>query len=312
MPVVGANGDQVPAAATVVVVNLTTPDATASSTFTAYPNGTAQPAATTLSFGPGQPASDQATVAIGTSGAIAIHNTAATPTSPWTSTATRPASTTASATFTYDSAGWLPKPPPPPAPAPTLRRHQRYPNNNANANPTAPALPSPAPGRHHHACYNSADQLTSTTLNGGNRNTNYTYDPERQPNPRQRHHPHLGQRQPTGHHYQPGRDPHRLTYDPLDPVTTQQDGTTTTGYSYAGMTTSPAAILDTNSNLVDSLIDLPGGVAVTVPAAGLTSSTWSYTNLQGDTTLTATDTGTPKATPSPTTLGAHPYRRPRR
>jgi hypothetical protein len=41
----------------------------------------------------------------------------------------------------------------------------------------------------------------------------------------------------------------------------------------------------------------------TAPATGLTDSTWSYPNLQGDYTTTLTDTGTPQGTAN-TTLGA--------
>lgn len=87
------------------------------------------------------------------------------------------------------------------------------------------------------------------------------------------------------------------TYDALDRVISQQDGSTVTQYSYAGMTTTPAGILDSQGNLIDTLVELPGGVTVTVPASGLGSSIWSYSNLQGASTLTTPDTGVPQGNP---------------
>ncbi len=299
VPVVGVNNDQIPANANAVVVNLTTPDATANSTITAYPNGATQPATTTLTFGPGQLASNQATVAIGTNGAIALHNTSG------NSDVTvdvdgylAPPATTATATYTYDGAGRLTQ-----TATPTNTTTYSYaatsgcPNNNAgaNTNRTSTTITGAGAGTTS-ACYNNADQLTSTTLNGGNSNTNYTYDPgtsnQTLDNGTTLTWDSANRLATTTN---PAGTVTTYTYDPLNRVTQQQDGTTTTRYSYGGMTTSAAAILDSNSNLVDSLIPLPGGVTVTVPAAGLTSSTWSYANLQGDTTLTATNTGTPQS-----------------
>ena len=74
VPVINTNSDRVPANATAVVVNLTDTTAAANSTFTAYPAGSAQPSTTTLTFQPGEQASNEATVGIGTNGAIQIGN----------------------------------------------------------------------------------------------------------------------------------------------------------------------------------------------------------------------------------------------
>jgi RHS repeat-associated protein len=300
VPVVGANGDQVPANATAIVVNITDPDATANSTFTAYPTGAAQPATTNLSFGPGQTATNQATVGIGTSGSINIYNT--------TGTADltvdvegylAPATSTATASYTYDGTGRLTQ-----TVTPTNTTSYGYapttgcPDNNAGANTNRTSLTTTGTGAGTTSyCYNNADQLTSATLNSGNPNTSYNYDPQ-------------GNQTNDGGTTLTWDSANRLatttnpagtltayTYDPLDRVIQQQDGTTTTRYSYPGMTTALVAILDTNNNLIDSIVSLPGGVTVTVPAVGLASSTWSYTNLQGDTTLTATDTGAPQGNP---------------
>jgi len=169
-------------------------------------------------------------------------------------------------------------------------------NAGANTNRTSETITGTGAGSVSY-CYNSGDQLTSYTVNGGNPDTSYSYDAD-------------GNNTNDGGTTVTWDSANRLasttnssgttttyTYDPVDRVVEQQDGTTTTEYSYSGMTTVAAAILNSSGNLVDSLVPLPGGVTVTVPAAGLTSSVWSYSNMQGDTTLTCTNSGAPQGGP---------------
>ena len=80
------------------------------------------------------------------------------------------------------------------------------------------------------------------------------------------------------------------TSTPSHPVGLSQ----TVRYSYAGYGDSPAAVLDTSGNILQQIVTLPGGVTVTLQSSG---NTWSYTNLQGDVTATASNTGTLTAGP---------------
>jgi hypothetical protein len=87
------------------------------------------------------------------------------------------------------------------------------------------------------------------------------------------------------------------TYDAVDRLiqsASTATGNTTVRYSYAGYTGSPAAVLSTSNSILQQRVALPGGVTVTLQPSG---NTWSYTNLQGDTTVTASDTGTLTAGP---------------
>jgi RHS repeat-associated protein len=293
-------GDGVPANATAVVLNVTELNATAPAYFTVWPTGTTRPATTNLTFPVGVTNNNEATVALGTSGQISIYNfNGNTDVLVDVEGYYTPATTTDATSYSYDGAGRLTQ-----AALPSTTYTYGYgttsgcPDNNAGANTNRTSVTVTGGGAGTTSyCYNTADQLTSTTVNGGTANTNYTYDPD-------------GNQTNDGGTTLTWDSANRLatttnasgavttyTYDPLDRVIQQQDGTTTVQYSYASMTTAAAAILDTNSNLIDGLVSLPAGVTVTVPTGGLGASIWSHTNLQGDTTLTATDTGTPQGNP---------------
>jgi RHS repeat-associated protein len=82
------------------------------------------------------------------------------------------------------------------------------------------------------------------------------------------------------------------TYDAVDRLiqsTSTASGSTPIRYAYAGYSDSPAAVLSTSGSILQQLVGLPGGVSVTLQPSG---NVWSYFNMQGDTTLTASDTGT--------------------
>jgi len=142
-------------------------------------------------------------------------------------------------------------------------------------------------------CYNNADQLVSSA-SGGTTSTGYAYNERGD------------QIDDNGTTY---------TWDSSDRVATANTGATTvtsaydavdrlvqssssTGsivrYSYVGYSDAPAAVLDTSDNVLQQLVPLPGGVSVTLQSSG---NVWSYTNLQGDTTITASSTGTLTAGP---------------
>jgi RHS repeat-associated protein len=136
-------------------------------------------------------------------------------------------------------------------------------------------------------CYNGADQLVSA-ISGGTTSTGYSYNE------------HGDQTSDNGTTY---------TWDAADRVATAtKGGTTVTStydavdrliqaasspgstvrYAYAGYTDAAAAVLDASSNVLQRIVPLPGGVTVVFQPSG---NTWSYSNLQGDTTITASSTG---------------------
>ena len=78
--------------------------------------------------------------------------------------------------------------------------------------------------------------------------------------------------------------------DALDRIVERKvNGATVARYGYVGSSDSPSFILDANGNVAERTIGLPGGVNLTVRAAG---NVWSYPNLHGDTAVTATQAGT--------------------
>jgi RHS repeat-associated protein len=297
--VTSANGDGVPANATAAVINLTAINSTAAGYLQVYAAGASRPSTTNLSVATNTTVNDEVTAPIGSNGQIAIYDAAGTVDVLVDVEGYFVPNTTTSASYSYDGVGRLTQ-----TALPASTYTYGYgtttgcPDNNAGANTNRTNLTITGAGAGTTSyCYNNADQLTSTTLNSGTPNTNFNYDPN------------TGNQTLDNSTTLTWDSANRLatttnpagavtayTYDPLNRVIQQQDGTTTVRYSYAGTTTSPAAILDNNSNLLDTLVALPGGVTVTVPTAGLAASIWSYTNLQGDTTLTATNTGTPQGT----------------
>ena len=78
--------------------------------------------------------------------------------------------------------------------------------------------------------------------------------------------------------------------DALDRIVERKvNGATVARYGYVGSSDSPSFVLDANGNVAERTIGLPGGVNLTVRAAG---NVWSYPNLHGDTAVTATQAGT--------------------
>jgi RHS repeat-associated protein len=143
-------------------------------------------------------------------------------------------------------------------------------------------------------CYNTADQLvSSTTYSQGSvtgTSTAYAYSQDGD------------QTNDNGTTYTwdasdraatattPGGTTITSTYDPVDRlIQSAQSGGSTVRYSYAGYTSNPAAILNTSNGILQQIIPLPGGATAILQSSG---TTWSYTNMQGDTVITASNTGT--------------------
>jgi RHS repeat-associated protein len=146
-------------------------------------------------------------------------------------------------------------------------------------------------------CYNTADQLTSTIVNGGTKDTNFGYDTVGNQNNDNSTTLVWDTSNRLASTTNPAGTATTYSYDALDRIMKQVDGATTTRYSYSGMTTTPAAVVSQKGSLVNAFVALAGGVLVTVPGAGLPSSKWSLSNLQGGVTLAVTDTGTPNGAP---------------
>lgn len=88
------------------------------------------------------------------------------------------------------------------------------------------------------------------------------------------------------------------TRDALDRLTRRTQGTTITGYAYAGFGDTAAATLTMAMGqwqINQHLLSLPGGVLETQTAAGVT---WSYPSLRGHHVATATGDGTRQGTPT--------------
>ncbi|MBO0879566.1 MAG: hypothetical protein J2P17_04190 [Mycobacterium sp.] len=163
------------------------------------------------------------------------------------------------------------------------------PSQGANTNRTNVTItPTGGNPSNTHYCYNAADQLVAS-ISGGTAATNYSYND------------HGDQTTDNGVTYTWDAADRvttstangvatASTYDPLDRLI--QSATTGTGstvrYAYSGYTEAPAAVLDTDNNVLQQFVGLPGGVTVILQSPG---ATWSYTNLQGDTTATANNAG---------------------
>jgi RHS repeat-associated protein len=174
------------------------------------------------------------------------------------------------------------------------------PSIDPGANPTAGAntnrasvtwTPTSGTATTTRSCFNQADQLIATTTDGttttgygyderGNQLTDgtdtYTWDSANR----------LTQVSAAG--------PTVVTYsrDALDRTTRRTQGAATTRYAYNGYNDSPAAVLDTNYDLVQQVVQLPGGVLVTIDNPSLTK-TWSFPDLQGHYIATTDNNGDP-------------------
>jgi RHS repeat-associated protein len=83
------------------------------------------------------------------------------------------------------------------------------------------------------------------------------------------------------------------TYDAVDRVTSRTDGTTTTSYGYGGYDSAPVDT-STTGQALQKLVSLPGGVTDAIQATGGGGGDlWSYSDLHGNTTVTADDNGSP-------------------
>ena len=69
------------------------------------------------------------------------------------------------------------------------------------------------------------------------------------------------------------------------------DGTTQARYSFGGGGDSPTLALDASNNVAGASMGLPGGVLYRWIPATPTASIWSYPNIQGTVTATATNAG---------------------
>jgi RHS repeat-associated protein len=81
----------------------------------------------------------------------------------------------------------------------------------------------------------------------------------------------------------------RVVRDPDNRIITRTDGTLTTRYGYGGPGDSPSLVTNSAGVIQERVLPLTGGVTLMKRAAG--GDIWSYSNLHGDTTATATPTG---------------------
>jgi RHS repeat-associated protein len=222
-----------------------------------------------------------------------------------TDTASQPGGTLLSVSYCYDGAGRLTGVTSTNCTTPSIDSYSYAtnpasdgcadPGEGANTNRTSVTTPAGTTDY----CYNTADQLVSsiTTPTGGNAtaSTSYAYSEDGD------------QTDDNGTTYTwdasdrvatattPSGQTITSTYDAVNRLIQSASSTgSTVRYSYAGYTDAPAAVLDTSNNILQQLVALPGGVTVTLQASG---NTWSYTNLQGDTTATASQAGTLTAGP---------------
>jgi RHS repeat-associated protein len=138
-------------------------------------------------------------------------------------------------------------------------------------------------------CYNSADQLVSSTTSAGT-GSQYAYDE------------HGNQTEDNGtaltwdaanrlaSSTTSGGSTTSYSYDALDRVVSHTAGGTTVRYAYSGFDDSAVATLDGSGNVLQQLVPLPGGVLATVQTSG---TVWSYPDLHGNVTVTTDNSGKP-------------------
>ncbi|MFF7474607.1 RHS repeat-associated core domain-containing protein [Streptomyces sp. NPDC008092] len=200
-----------------------------------------------------------------------------------------------SATYTYDGAGRLATAYLPGATAAygyganPAGENCADPGMGANSNRTSITI-TPAGGTAVTTgyCYNSADQLVSTTV-GATTDTGYAYDTHG--NQTEDHGTtltwdaanRLAAATPVS------GTATEYTYDAVDRVVSHTAGRTVTGYAYNGYDDSAAAALDGNGNVVQQFVALPGGVMATIQTSG---TLWSYPDLHDNITVVTDNTGT--------------------
>ena len=158
----------------------------------------------------------------------------------------------------------------------------------ANTNRTSVTTTSGSTSATTDYCYNNADQLVSSITSSGT-STSYAYNE------------HGDQTNDNGTTYTwdsadrpltattPAGTTSTGTYDAVDRLIQASTTGSTTRYCYAGYSDDPAAILNASNSVVQQIVPLPGGVTAILQSSG---ATWSYANLQGDTTITASNAGT--------------------
>ncbi len=142
-------------------------------------------------------------------------------------------------------------------------------------------------------CYDNADRLTSTTGEAAvgsiaydaRGNTTTIFDETRGYDSADRHS--YTRDNPVGTAI-------RYTHDAEDRIIQREiisssfTVTGTTRYSYPGDPDIPSVTIDTAGTVIESLYNLPGGVLLTKRSGG---NVWSYPNIHGDITATATQAG---------------------
>jgi len=168
------------------------------------------------------------------------------------------------------------------------------PNQGGNTNRTSVTItPTGGTANTTGYCYNSADQLVSSTT-GAATSTQYAYDG------------HGNQTNDNGTTLAwdaadrltgatpSGGSTTGYSYDALDRVVSHTAGSTTVRYAYSGFSDSAVATLDGSGNVLQQLVPLPGGALATVQSSG---TVWSYPDLHGNVTVTTDNTGSPLNNP---------------
>jgi RHS repeat-associated protein len=142
-------------------------------------------------------------------------------------------------------------------------------------------------------CYNTADQLVSSDING-TASASYSYSEDGdQTNDNQTAYSWDASDRVTSA-TTPGSQTISSTYDALNRLIESSTSGSTAQYSYAGYSDSPVAVLNISDDIVQQLISLPGGVTEISQSSG---DVWDYTDLQGDTTATTNSSGTLTSVP---------------
>jgi RHS repeat-associated protein len=136
-------------------------------------------------------------------------------------------------------------------------------------------------------CYNNADQLVST-IAGSITHASYAYN-ERGDQTTDNGTTYTWDSADRAATASTGGITTTSTYDAVNRLIQSAPSTgNAVRYAYSGFTDAPAAVLNINGATLQRLIGLVGGVTVTLQTSG---NTWSYPNLQGDTTITTNDVG---------------------
>ncbi|MFD0520949.1 RHS repeat-associated core domain-containing protein [Paractinoplanes durhamensis] len=199
-----------------------------------------------------------------------------------------PAGSTAT-TYTYDGAGRLVTAYLPSASATYGYAAGSCANANAGANTNRSSVtitPTGGSASSTNYCYNSADQIVSSSTSAGT-NSQYAYDAHGNQlndagttltwDAADRLATTTASGATTGY-----------TYDALDRVIGHATSTTTVHYAFGGYSDAPVAVLSASNAVLQKLVNLPGGVLLTAQAAG---NVWSYPDLHGNYTVTTDNAG---------------------